>query len=330
MSRKKQKDPPESAGITCLYKNPSGVSSDHKEQRQMFYTYTDELSQIHMIHSDFHTNFADHTHEFAEIICITEGCGIHHLDGAQFRVQRGDMFLIDYGMHHSFELISEKLSVINCIFHPEFLGGNFPALNSTVQLLSYLHSHKLLAETDPALCQKNLHPSTWDSVSFFEDMMQEYHAQEDDYRTVLHSMLSVLLIRLSRAFFAEKKKEETVSVETPFSRYLPEIIHRLNQNPPGSISAKMLADQYYMSQSAFSIHFRRAMGCTFHDYVTNLRIRHACALLLTTDCSVSEIQMQCGYRDVKSFYHAFRDYTGTTPLKYKAISKHIKPEETII
>lgn len=322
MPMTKKKKTPEADGITYYY---SGV--EHTGDRQMFYTYTDELSRIHMIRSDFTETFQAHTHEFVEIVCVMDGYGIHHLDGERLRVRCGDIFLIDYGMTHSFEPISGTLTVINCIFRPEFLGGNYPVLNNAVQLLSYLHDHRLHPHTDisAGLCRRNLRSEEWDGAAFFEDMMREYENRSADYTAVLRSMLSILLTRLSRDIFTEtgegKEAREDTPADNSFDRILPDIVRCLNQSPPGSISAKSLADQYFMSQSAFSTHFRRAMGCTYLDYVTSLRIRHACALLLTTDCPVSEIQSRCGYSDSKSFYHAFRGYTGMTPLKYKAANR---------
>ena len=226
-------------------------------------------------------------------------------------------------MNHTYEPLSEPFCWINVIFRPEFLGGEYPVLRSAVQLLTYLHDHRLQPVPDKSICKNNLRSDTWDGAVFFEDMLHEYNARASDCTAVLEHLLSVLLIRLSRQISVQPKTEN----ENPkFDLIIADIIRSLNQSLPVDISARELAEKYYMSPSAFSTHFQRAMGCSFRDYVTNLRIRHACALLLTTDSPVGEILSKCGYSDSKSFYKSFRKCTGMTPMEYK---KAYHTEETV-
>ncbi|MBR3999242.1 MAG: AraC family ligand binding domain-containing protein, partial [Clostridia bacterium] len=126
---------------------PDSVSSHHADGNEsrlnLTYCFAEELGKIHVTESVFIDPLAAHTHEFVEIVCITEGCGIHWIDGESVRVCRGDIFLIDYGMNHTYEPLSEPFCWINVIFRPEFLGGEYPVLRSAVQLLTYLHDHRL-------------------------------------------------------------------------------------------------------------------------------------------------------------------------------------------
>lgn len=311
---------------------PEEITSSYQSSKDLktpnlSYHYAEEFGRIHMTETLYSTELEEHTHDFVEIVCIAEGSGIHIIDGETFRVRRGDICLIDYGMRHTFQPLSKPFRWINCIFRPQFLGESYPALNSALQLLSYLHDHKVQPLLDPALCRRNLRLANWDAAVFFEDMLNEYCSQSPDYTAVLEHMLSILLIRIAREFFTEN-----VRSDTPFDRVLPDIIRRLNQSQPGSISEKELADQYYMSQSAFSTHFRKRMGCSYLEYIINLRIRHACALLLATDYMIGEIQTCCGYSDSKSFYRAFRRYTGMTPLEYRNAHQNLEGayEKTIV
>lgn len=309
---------------------PDGISSHYHDEDgngnklNLSYFFAEELGKIHVTESVFIDSVELHTHEFVEIVCVTEGCGIHYIDGESIRVRRGDIFLIDYGVSHTYESMTEPFCWINIIFRPEFLGGDYPVLTNALQLLSYLRDHRLQPIPDISLCRQNLRSDDWDGAVFFEDMLREYNNRASDYSSVLEHMLSILLIRLSRQFFVQLKQENT-----PFDRILPDIIRQLNQNLPVDISARVLAEKYFMSPSAFSTHFQRAMGCSFRDYVTNLRIRHACALLLTTDSPVGDIQSRCGYNDSKSFYKAFRRYMDMTPIEYRK-SKHTEEAENEI
>lgn len=288
-----------------------------------YYPFAEDLGKIHLTQSVYNSSLLEHTHGFVEILCITEGCGIHILDGQKFRVRRGDVFLIDYGVRHGFQALDEPFAWINCIFRPEFLGGAFPVQKNLLQLLSYFYPHQLSEQPSKSVSLiRNLCPKKENWCHILEDMLLEYDNKSPGYTVILEHYLIILLTRIARVLFSD-----TVGTaeNTTFDVILPDIIRRLNISPPGSLSAKELADHYFISPSTFSVNFKKAMGCSFVDYVTDLRIRQACAYLLTTDATVYDIQNMVGYRDAKSFYHAFRRYTGMTPTKYK--TAHLIPEK---
>lgn len=288
-----------------------------------YYPFAEELGKIHLTYSVYEPYLKKHSHGFVELVCITEGCGTHLIDGHSLPAHRGDVFLIDYGMEHDYRPLSENFAWINCIFRPEFLGDIFPVQKNAAQLLSYLYYHSVPADSKKISLACNLRREGENYCPLFEDMLKEYENKAYGYTEVLKEYLTILLTKTARCLFSDTERKRELS---HFDRILPEVIRRLNQSAPGSISEKELADSCYMSKSAFSANFKKAMGCSYLEYVTDLKIRQACALLLTTDATVFDIQNRAGYRDTKSFYHAFRRYTGMTPTEYKV--SHQKQEET--
>ena len=57
---------------------------------------------------------------------------------------------------------------------------------------------------------------------------------------------------------------------------------------------------------------------TLSDYVTQLRIGKACALLLNTGNPVSLIAEQVGYRNLANFNRQFKATKGLTPRQFRA------------
>lgn len=68
-----------------------------------------------------------------------------------------------------------------------------------------------------------------------------------------------------------------------------------------------------MSVSAFSRFFKRTLGKTFTDYVTELRLSHACKLLLETDASISEAAFQAGFNNLSNFNRRFLEWKSIRP-----------------
>ncbi|MCI8388396.1 MAG: AraC family transcriptional regulator [Clostridiales bacterium] len=300
------------------WNNPQANSGD-------YYYFCSERGKIYMTSSVYMPVLSEHTHEFVELVCITEGCGIHTINGHSMRVRRGDLFLIDYGVRHNFHPLSEPFAWINCIFKPEFLSRVFSTQKSAASLLYYIFYHNTQSDPDAVSLNVNLRSEDTDICAMFEDMLIEYNDKNHGYEDILEHYLMILLTKIARRIFSTA--DDYVDRMSD-SDVINDVISRLDNSEPGSISAKELADSYFLSQSAFSSNFKKMVGVSFLEYVTKLRVNRACELLLTTDLQISEIQSYAGYQDAKAFYRAFKKYVGMTPTQYRA--QHQYDEVNII
>jgi AraC family transcriptional regulator, L-rhamnose operon transcriptional activator RhaR len=65
-----------------------------------------------------------HTHDFAEICYVSMGKGLHLVNEKQYQVSKGDLFIIQHNMQHTFikeENSSDDLIVYNLSFMPSFI-----------------------------------------------------------------------------------------------------------------------------------------------------------------------------------------------------------------
>lgn len=65
--------------------------------------------------------------------------------------------------------------------------------------------------------------------------------------------------------------------------------------------------------------FKAATGLSLIEYLQNLRIEQAKALLETTDLPVEEIAAQVGYADTSFFRRLFKRLVGLTPVAYRRL-----------
>jgi AraC-like DNA-binding protein len=78
----------------------------------------------------------------------------------------------------------------------------------------------------------------------------------------------------------------------------------------------------HMSGPAFSRFFRQRVGMTYSRYVHELRIGHACRLLLESDISVTEACYSSGFNNLSNFNRIFRSLKGVSPREYR--SRHAR------
>ncbi len=281
--------------------------------------FAPELGEIALTHSIYESTLSAHRHEFVELVCISGGCGIHIINGKPTRTRRGDIFLIERGIYHNYLPLSEDFEWINCIFRPEDLCKSIDTHGMVCRMLWTLSEQTdFLPDDIPATLFCNLRTQDEDMTPVFENMLLECDKKLYGYADILQHYLYLILRKLARQIFP-------TTIQEPLSQssqtVMEDVIRVINSASPGMLSAKQIASSYFMSPSAFSENFKRHMGCSYMEYVTELRIRCACELLLTTDCTIYEIQSRVGYKDAKSFYRVFRKYTGQTPTEYRAAKK---------
>jgi transcriptional regulator GlxA family with amidase domain len=79
-----------------------------------------------------------------------------------------------------------------------------------------------------------------------------------------------------------------------------------------------LASIACISEANFIRSFKAAFGETPHRYLQRRRIERAMYLLRTTDTSVTDVCMQCGFSSLGSFSRTSADIVGETPSAFRA------------
>ncbi|MFN8354424.1 MAG: AraC family transcriptional regulator [Spirosomataceae bacterium] len=78
-----------------------------------------------------------------------------------------------------------------------------------------------------------------------------------------------------------------------------------------------LASLVSMSEAAFCRYFKNRTNKTFFAFVAEIRIGHACKLLLDKKLSVTQAAYESGYNTLSNFNRQFLSITGKTPLQYQ-------------
>jgi len=56
---------------------------------------------------------------------------------------------------------------------------------------------------------------------------------------------------------------------------------------------------------------------TYYDFLTEIRINHACYFLIEDKITIEQIADKCGFYNISNFYRQFKKVIGMTPLTYK-------------
>lgn len=147
----------------------------------------------------------------------------------------------------------------------------------------------------------------------FGILFREFMLRRSAYREMTASVLASLMVRLGRAVASDSTDSESNGLRKRLEHSAAYIHSHYTEN----LSVTELAEMEHLSESRFRDIFREAFGAPPGEYIINLRISHACELLLTTDLNVSETAEICGYTDVLYFCRLFRRKMGVTPAGYR-------------
>jgi two-component system response regulator YesN len=93
------------------------------------------------------------------------------------------------------------------------------------------------------------------------------------------------------------------------------IIETSYSNPDFSVMD--ICDELHLSASHISSRFKKTMGITLNNYITMVRLSHACTLIKSGKYSSNEISFMVGYNDSNYFSRIFKNHFGMTVTEYR-------------
>jgi AraC-like DNA-binding protein len=69
--------------------------------------------------------------------------------------------------------------------------------------------------------------------------------------------------------------------------------------------------------NSFCRYFRFKTGKTYSQFVTEIRVGHACKLLMDNKISIKQVCFECGFNNFTSFNQSFKKITGKVPQAYQ-------------
>lgn len=172
-------------------------------------------------------------------------------------------------------------------------------------------------------------PTNIDIVGEFIDQDPQMHnllqavmfALEDgDYATALYvdclsrAVASQLVRNYSNARLRQAPNFSSGPIAGPI---VNEAIAYMHDNIDRSISLDDIAEVVNRSPSHFARQFRNEMGLPPYQFLVNLRLDKAQALLRDTRLSIAEIAFECGFSHQEHLTRLFRRRFDTTPAAYR-------------
>lgn len=266
----------------------------------------------------FDRPYPAHKHEFIELVYILSGSGVHTVDDQRYRVNHGSFLFIDYGQVHRI-IPDDKMTLINVLIEPEFFSKELVDIESIIEIFCY----SIFAEFSDSIdnARQCVHFQNDEIITMddlLETMLREYQRKQQGYLTVLRSSTQILFLWLLRKL---SSREEIIN-DT-----VQDVLEYINVHFSEKIDLKYIAAKGFYNPDYLGRLLKKHCGKSFSQYVKEKRIGKAQQLLLTTQLSVGEIMVQCGYNDSKLFYKHFREIWAEPPGAFRKAGRNCPKNE---
>lgn len=83
------------------------------------------------------------------------------------------------------------------------------------------------------------------------------------------------------------------------------------------ITLEQIAAISNLSVTSFCRYFKTMTKKTYYDFLTEIRVSHACRHLIDGSMTISMICFESGFNNISNFYRHFKKVTGITPSEYR-------------
>ena len=265
----------------------------------MSYIFSYRDNQIYSHHSidkePYSSDFSMHAHEWLEVLYVISGSGTYMVEGHQYPMTAGDIFILRPAEMHNLQIDQDKpYERIVIHFSPALLDKMDP-------------NHDLLrAFWDRPLGTGNRFVSGSEANKLLQSAFSGF--EFEGIPNIKINLVGRLMLFLSILDGIYGKGH----LHLPAEGFQSQLLEYVNDHLFEDISIQSIADAFYRSRSQISRVFRQATGTSLWDYVTIKRLLAARAMIQRGESAISACTA-CGFSEYSSFYRAYKSHFGHSP-----------------
>lgn len=251
------------------------------ELKQNSFTYGANFPQANV--------FQNHMHNEYEILYFIQGDMDYSIEGVMYHLRPRDLLIIrPRAFHYCYPLSSAKY---------ERFVINFTDSDLRPPVKDFLRQSERIYNIPENCIVDNI---------FSNILAAEKTFTREEMEIYLASLIEHIVL-----FLKYTEVESGVKVKKNNSRII-DILRYIDQNPRENITAKMLADIFFVSPSWIMHTFRSELGVGVMQYTMRKRILYAQALL-QSGMSPADVAYACNFENYATFYRQYRNVLGHSP-----------------
>lgn len=248
--------------------------------------------------------FAVHYHREIELfIAKTEGIRVQ-LEGGMHSLRAGEGIFINSGALHATFTSEKEFAFLAVVFSPEFI-----AAENEESYVKYIR---------PIIKRKVSFPITLseNAIQTAREINERFKEKKQGYELHIKSGLTRIMAELAEASENIGGEKRDIRADT-----VKNVLDYIHSNYRGSVTLPDLARHAHMSKEYLCRIFREVSDTSPITYLNRYRIMQSAHLLRSTDKSISEIALDCGFNGSSYFNKLFMRFMKCTPGEYRRASE---------
>lgn len=247
-----------------------------------------------------------HYHPEIELVYIKNGKGLRFTGDNIGNFESGELVLIGKNLPHNWVTDTKTDNSLDVAFVLQFsnnLFNNFPECNSLRQM--FLQASCGIKFSKPK-----------------KTVIQAIEEMENSSAPKRLNILLDILIELESDINTETLSGVSFERNAPFFKHqsrVSEVTKYIIDNLEKPIALNEIASFQAMTPPSFCRWFKQAIGKSFVNYLTALRIEKACSFLIQSDFSISQIAYSTGFESLSNFNRQFKKLKKQSPSEYKKL-----------
>jgi AraC-like DNA-binding protein len=269
---------------------------------------------------DFYNQW--HFHPEIELIYIHKGRGTRFIGNDVHRFEPGELFLFGSNLAHMWRCDPEyfiensklKAEVTVIYFHHDFLGDKFFNIPELKNIDSLLEKAK-----QGIKITGNTRAQVKELISKLPD------AKGLERITTLLTILEKIANSKEKHFI--NTIYHPIKIEKLEIDRLNKIFQHTSNHFQRKITLSEIASVANLSAKAFCRYFKSKTRKTYYDFLLEIRVAHACNLLLEKDMTIYEVCYDSGFNNLSNFNRYFKKIMNKTPLEFKKEHRMLLTEQ---
>ncbi|MNO36514.1 Bifunctional transcriptional activator/DNA repair enzyme AdaA [compost metagenome] len=254
-----------------------------------------------------------HYHNCLEIGYCCEGSGVFFVEEKILPFSKGDVSIIFPGQLHLAQSLKGQVSRWHyCFLDLKSLLGTIPPQSwSEPTPKEYSRFTNIVSPSDAP-----------DISLMTQYLVKELGEQQPGYESAVKGCVWTLMTLIIRAINSTTEHTpEAEAADRTSMQKISKSLEYISQHYMEPIQIRELAATCNLSVTHFRRTFRTCMGMAPIDYLNNVRMHMASAMLCYTNSSILNISEEVGYATLSSFNRHFKQRMGVAPSKWRTMNQ---------